>query len=121
MVVYSNLTSDDVMVVTLAEGWTWSCDIHEQVKFIHCIKIHSSCIFEYLEVVDIQKRNTFVISCNSSTPSSLRLKNCLKPGAGEWHSTFDYKPPLLFAKICCGGIFISNLSPLDHKLSSLPF
>ena len=30
-------------------------------------------------------------------------------------------PPLLFAKICCGGIFISNLSPLDHKLSSLPF
>ena len=30
-------------------------------------------------------------------------------------------PPLLFAKICCRGIFISNLSPLDHKLSSVPF
>ena len=87
MVVYSNLTSDDVMVVTLAEGWTWSCDIHEQVKFIHCI-MHSSGIFEYLEVVDIQKRNTFVILCNSSTPSSLRLKNCLKPGAGEWRSCY---------------------------------
>ena len=37
------------------------------------------------------------------------------------YAPFDCRPPLLFAEICCGGIFISNLSPLDHKLSSLPF
>ena len=27
------------------------------------------------------------------------------------YAPFNYKPPSLFAKICCGGIIISNLSP----------
>ena len=32
------------------------------------------------------------------------------------YALFKYKPPLLLAKICCGDIFISNLSPPGHLL-----
>ena len=35
------------------------------------------------------------------------------------YAPIEYKPPphpLLFAKICCGSIFISNLGPPDHFL-----
>ena len=37
----------------------------------------------------------------------------------QHYTPFNYKPSLLFAKICCGGIFISNYAPPRPYMENL--
>ena len=92
------------------EGGQWKfADLHQNKDYIFGFSI-SVAFFSY---VDCNGANT--VPRRKEAPSFRKFAlTALYTVLTRYYAPFVYRPPFHFARICCEGIFISNLSPPDH-------